>query len=110
MKFPTPVILIVFIIFFSLDSFAQNQWATGRFYGSRGQSLTENTYRTEYNPYTGLYFNSKYCRQLTWYQEYYSGYVYYWQYSPANGQYTWVNKWDQGSFWRCTWSAWYNCP
>jgi hypothetical protein len=108
MKMPTRKFLIIVLAFISLDSFAQ-EWVTGRYYGYRGQTLIENTYRTEYNPYSGLYFNNKYCRQLTWYQEYYSGYVYFWQYSPAHGLYRWANNWQEGNFWRCTWSDWYSC-
>jgi hypothetical protein len=90
-------------------TFAQSGWNSSNYYAYRGQSSIQTSYQTEWNSYYGMYVNVKYCQKLKWYQEYHSGYVYYWQYDSYSGQYKWKSQWKEGNFWYCTWSGWYRC-
>ncbi|MCB0550512.1 MAG: hypothetical protein KDD19_23285 [Phaeodactylibacter sp.] len=105
-------VLIVFSLLLAVSltpTDAQSSWQSGRYYASRGQTATQTTYRNEWNTYYGSYVNARYCRKLNWYQEYHSGYVYYWRYDPYYNSYRWASEWKEGYFWYCTWSNWYGC-
>lgn len=104
------LILTVFLCLNMINSAtAQSGWSTSRHYASRGQAKIESTYRSVWNPQYGVYQNVRYCRKLQWYQEWYSGRVYYWQHNSYTGQYYWASKWEEGTFWYCNWSGWYVC-
>lgn len=92
-----------------LSLFAQSGWNSERYYAYRGKQTTETTYDKVWNNYYGRYVSVRYCRKLNWYQEYHSGYIYYWRYNSNNGRYQWVSEWKEGSFWYCIWSNWYTC-
>lgn len=103
------LLLLSFSLFLGIAVQAQSSWQSGRYYASKGQTTTETTYKNQWNSYYGRYVNTRYCRQLNWYQEYHSGYVYYWQYDPYYNSYRWASEWKEGYFWYCTWSGWYAC-
>ena len=90
-------------------AFSQSGWRTSRWYASAGESRTETTYKREWNAYQRCYQSVRYCRQLSWYQEWHAGYIYYWRYNASTGSYQWVSEWQQGNFWHCNWSGWYPC-
>lgn len=100
---------ILFILTCSGKSAAQSGWSTNRWYAYQGESRIETAYQREWNPYYETYTNVRYCRQLNWHQEWYAGYVYYWQWDPYYRQYRWSSQWQEGYFWYCTWSGWYGC-
>jgi hypothetical protein len=86
-----------------IGAFAQ-QYMENRYYAQKGYTRTEYANRIEYDAYTGTYYRVRYCRTLTWYQNYYSGQVYY---MDAAGR--WYTRWQNGYFWYCVWSGWYIC-
>jgi len=94
-------LLLVFGVF--LSSFSQ--YMMNQYYAVRGENRTEVSYRNEYNYYTQTYQVVRYCRQINWQKQYYSGNVYY--YNPVYG--TWYTQWQSGHFWYCYWSNWYRC-
>jgi hypothetical protein len=96
-------LFLTFILSILMTFAFSQQYQSGRYYAYAGSSSTRVSYQTEWNPYMYRYENIKYCRTLNWYQQQYSGYVYY--YGP-NG---WYAKWESGYFWYCTWTGWYKC-
>jgi hypothetical protein len=88
---------------------AQNGWQANTIYSVKGQTSTQTTWFTEYDRYTGFYYDVKYCRQLNWYEEYQAGQVYFWKYNSFTGQYYWASQRRQGNFWYCTWTGWKRC-
>jgi len=95
--------LFLSVILSIVMTFANAQYQTGRYYAYSGSSTTQSVYQSEWNPYTYQYEKVKYCRVLNWYQQQYSGYVYYY---GSNG---WYTRWESGYFWYCTWTGWYRC-
>jgi hypothetical protein len=90
------------------ELFPQN-YSTRYMYQEQGESIIERQVRTEYNPYSGQFYNVTYCRQLNWFTRFYSGQVYYQEYNPYTRQFGWASHWQEGNFWYCTWSGWYVC-
>lgn len=106
MKTLKKAILTLALLFgLAIGASAQSRYNTGRYYAYQGQSTTQTSYQNEYNAYCNCYVTVRYCRQLNWYQEWHSGYIYYW--NSYTGQ--WYSEWKQGTFWYCTWSGWYRC-
>jgi|SRR6056297_2525583 len=103
MKALKRLLLVFSFTVISLISYSQSGWSTGRYYAYQGQSTTQYQYKTVYDYWCKCYKTVKYCRQLNWYQEYRSGYVYYW--GPSG----WYSQYREGYFWYCTWSGWYSC-
>lgn len=102
-----PLVLLMFLGIGS--TFGQSGWSTQRHYARRGESSIQTNYQTVWNPFYNRWVNVRTCRQLNWYQEYYAGYVYFWRYNNVYGNYQWVSEYQEGTFWYCTWSGWYNC-
>ncbi len=94
-----------FMLFFLIvnSSYAQSGWNTGNYYAYQGNSTTETYFQNEFDYYCNCTVTVRYCRQLTWYQEYRSGYVNLW---GPNG---WYSEYQEGYAWYCTWSQWYRC-
>ncbi len=97
------LLTVIFTVGLAIGAEAQSGWSTGNYYAYQGESRIDYTYNNEYNFYCNCYVTVRYCRQLNWYQEYHSGYVYVW---GPNG---WYTQWQEGYFWYCTWTGWYVC-
>lgn len=99
------LLVMSFLIMGITTSFSQSGYQTGRYYAYQGATTTQTDYRNVYNAWCNCWQTVKYCRQLSWYQEYREGYVYYWNYQTNS----WYYKYESGYFWYCTWSGWYMC-
>lgn len=98
-------ITLTLSLLFTATTAAQSGWNSGSFYAYQGQSITETAFQNEYSPFCNCYVTVRYCRQLNWYQEYHSGYIYLWNYNTGQ----WYTEWKEGYYWYCTWSRWYAC-
>lgn len=79
---------------------AQSGWQSGRYYAYKGGSdvvcgPVQTVYKS--NGYVNWTEGWKTCKKRNWYQEYRSGYVWYW---GPNG---WYQKFQEGYFWYFTW-------
>ena len=85
----------------SFSSNAQSGWSTGQYYAYKGGTNVScgNTYVVQKTDGWGNYWNEGWqnCQQRQWYQEYRSGYIYYW------GNNGWYSQWKEGYFWYFTW-------
>jgi len=96
-------ILILIFTLISTFNFSQSGWNSGNYYAYQGGTETQTSYNTVYDRFCRCYVNVTYCRQLSWYKEYRSGYVNYW---GPNG---WYTEYKEGYFWYCVWGNWYTC-
>lgn len=97
------IILILLFALLSNIGISQSGWSAGNYYAYQGESVTQTSYQPMWNSYCLCYQNVLACRQLTWYQEYFEGYIYIW---GPNG---WYQEYRSGYYWYCYWSNWYIC-
>ena len=85
----------------TFTTLAQSGWQSGNYYSYRGQTVKDcgYTYAGNISYYDGFgnphYYIFRNCQILSWRQEYYSGYIYYW--GPSG----WYTQYQQGTFWYC---------
>lgn len=89
-------LILILGLFLTISVNAQI-YSTSRYYSQRGS--TDKIYSECYYNYQGILVREYQYR--VWQQEYFSGNVYMW-----NG-YNWVYQWQQGYYWRFTWSPVY---
>ena len=96
-------LLVLIFALVSTVGLSQSGWNTGKYYAYQGGTQTQYQYQNVWSNWCNCYQTVKYCRQLSWYKEYRSGYVYYW---GSNG---WYSQYKEGYYWYCNWTGWYVC-
>ncbi len=93
--------LIIIAFFLCIEKvYTQNGWSVGNYYYNQGGSdrscgPIRSVWKTD--GWSSWYEGWQTCRDRNWYQEYYSGYIYFW------GNNGWYTEWREGYFWTFNW-------
>lgn len=95
-------LLLLITLLFTVTIYSQTSWSSSRYYASRGaRDLTVlNTWTQTYQDSWGNWRTGTFqrVRERRWYQEWYSGHVWYWD--AWRG---WYWQQQSGTFWRWYW-------